>query len=356
VSTSRLPLVVQYLYVHGHEEGFFYPNTRAASPGGLVARYLECALTQAGSLRLQNADCDLALATNIGERATLGRIEAELIGRLEALGVEMLPTDYLHRPAEGTKVYVSSRYVLDAIISATESQPAERMLWLTDLDCVWADPARVFASAPDASEVGCIYMGYGPDADAVGHGPDGRTRVAIGELAEGMGGSTAAPPWVGGELLCGTPGALRGLVSVCEEIDAALEQQGKALPNEEQVLTMAGATGRVVFSDLSRVARRVPTGPRNRAPRVEDPQSIGLWHLPSEKGLSLRRTAHELRDGRVKPLRKDLSDPSRAARRFNVAGTGLRRRLQDDGWLAVQRVRRVTASARAWPARRSTAT
>jgi hypothetical protein len=171
-----------------------------------------------------------------------------------------------------------------------------------------------------------------------------------------MGGSQEAPPWVGGELLCGTPGALRGLVSVCEEIDAVLEQQGKALPNEEQVLTMAGATGRVSFSDLSRVARRVPTGPRNRAPRVEDPQSIGLWHLPSEKGLSLRRTAHELRDGRVKPLRKDLSDPSRAARRFNVAGTGLRRRLQDDGWLAVQRVRRVTASARAWPARRSTAT
>jgi hypothetical protein len=348
MSASPTHLVVQYLYVHESEEGFYYPTTRAdASAHGLAVRYLECALTQAASLRLQDAPCDLALATNIRDPGALGDTGAALIARLESFGVEMLPTDYVHRPTEGTRSYVASRYVLDAILSATASQPDERVLWLTDLDCVWPDPELVFAAAPAAAEVGCIYMGYQPEWDAVGHGEDGRTRVAIGKLAAGMGGSAAPPPqWVGGELLCGTPSALRGLVSVCEELDEALGREGKSLPNEEQILTLAGASGRVTFRDLSPVARRMPTGPRSGAPRVENPQSIGLWHLPSEKGLSLRRTARELRQGRDAPLREDLSDPLRAAQRFNVEGTGLRRRLQDDGWLALQRIRGIALKAR----------
>jgi len=347
MSNSPTHLVVQYLYVHESEEGFYYPTIRAdASARGVAIRYLECALTQAASLRLQEGPCDLALATNIRDPSALGNTGAQLIARLEALGVEMLPTDYVHRPTEGTREYVASRYVLDAILSATASQPTERILWLTDLDCVWPDPELVFAAAPAASEVGCIYMGYPPEWDAVGHGEDGRTRRAIGELAAGMGGSSKPPQWVGGELLCGTPSALRGLVSVCEELDTALEKRGKSLPNEEQILTLAGASGRVSFRDLSPVARRMPTGPRSGAPRVENPQSIGLWHLPSEKGLSLRRTARELRQGRDAPLREDLSDPHRAARRFNVDGTGLRRRLQDDGWLALQRIRSAAFTAR----------
>jgi hypothetical protein len=356
MSNSPAPLVVQYLYVHEREEGFYYPTIRAdASAHGVAIRYLECALTQAASLRLQDAPCDLALATNIRDAGALGDTGAELIARLEALGVEMLPTDYVHRPTEGTRSYVASRYVLDAILSAAASQPAERILWLTDLDCVWPDPALVFAAAPSGCEIGCIYMGYQPEWDAVGHGEDGRTRVAIGKLAAGMGGSAEPPQWVGGELLCGTPSALRGLVNVCEELDKTLEQEGKSLPNEEQILTLAGASGRVAFRDLSSVARRMPTGPRSGAPRVADPQSIGLWHLPSEKGLSLRRTARELRQGRDAPLREDLSDPHRAARRFNVDGTGLRRRLLDDGWLALQRVRSAALTARARPSGRAPA-
>jgi hypothetical protein len=110
------------------------------------------------------------------------------------------------------------------------------------------------------------------------------------------------------------------------------------VPTEEQILTLAGATGRVRFRDLSEVARRMPTGPRNRAATVSDPLSLGLWHLPSEKGLSLRRSARELQRGRTASLRRDLSDPARAARRFNVSGTGALRRAQDDGWLATQRM------------------
>src|SRR5271170_7559506 len=302
MSPSPLPLVVQYLYVHEHEESFHYPTARSESSAGEVAvRYLECALTQAASLRLQEARCDLALATNVQDRSVLGRTGAELMSRIEALGVQILPTEYRHRPSEGTEIYVSSRYVLDAILSSA------------------------------AGEIGCIYIGYPPDWDTVGFGAHGLTRLAIGELAAGREGSEEAPPWVGGEVLSGTPAALQELVKICENLDAELAAEGKTLPTEEQVLSLAGATGRVQFRDLSHVARRMPTGPRNHSARVEDPLSIGLWHLPAEKGLSLRRTANDIRRGAMACLRKDLSEPARAAKRFNVAGTGLRRRIQDDG-------------------------
>jgi hypothetical protein len=335
------PLVVQYLYVHEREEVFQYPTVRAASAVDVAVRYLECALTQAASLRLRDVPCDLALATNVSDRGALGRAGARLLSKIEALGVRILPTEYRHRPPAGTEIYVSSRYVLDAILSATEGQPAERQLWLTDLDCVWVDPERVFASAPAPSEIGCIHIGYRPDWDTVGFGAHGRTRRAIGDMAASMGGSEEAPPWVGGELLSGRPAALRELVRACEELDGKLTERAERLPTEEQILSLAGAVGRVSFRDLSDVAKRVPTGPRNQAARVDDPLAIGLWHLPSEKGLSLRRTARQICRGRTGPLLRDLSDRARLARRFNVAGTGLVRRLQDDGWIATQRVRTV---------------
>jgi hypothetical protein len=86
----------------------------------------------------------------------------------------------------------------------------------------------------------------------------------------------------------------------------------------------------------------MPTGARNQAAKIENPLDIGLWHLPSEKGLSLRRTAGQIRRGHADRLRRDLASPMRAARRFNVAGTGPLRRLQDDGWLLTQRLRGIT--------------
>ena len=334
------PLVVQYLYVHERDESFSYPTARVVSSSAAAAtRYLECALTQAASLRLRNVDCELALATNVSERDALGRVGAELLDRIEAMGVRVLATEYRHRPRPGTAIYVSSRYVLDAILSSIEGQPPERQIWLTDLDCVWADPELVFANAPAASEVGCLYIGYPPNWDTVGFEVHGRTRKAIGDLAREMGGSVEVPPWVGGELLAGRPQALRELVSTCEELDARLAAEDKTLPNEEQVLSLAGAIGRVQFIDLSHVARRMSTGPRARAAKVADPLTIGLWHLPAEKGLSLRRTARQIRRGHTQSLRRDLTDPARTARRFNVAGTGPLRRIKDDGWIVAQRLR-----------------
>jgi hypothetical protein len=342
---NTTPLIVQYLYVHGQDEGFYYPTARAATSAAQVAaRYLECALVQSASLRLRDVDCELVLATNIADRQELGPHGIELLEQLESLGVRVLPTEYRHRPGDDTETYVSSRYVLDAIMTATEGQPAERRLWLTDLDCVWVDAQRVFATTVPDGEVGCLHIRYPPDWDVVGFGGIGLTPTAIGELAASIGGPDGIPMWVGGELLTGTPTALRELVGACETIDSTLAERGQVLPTEEQVLSLAGAAGRVKFHDLSSVVQRISTGPRHRVVHPPDPLAAGLWHLPSEKGLSLRRTAQQIRRGRTARLRRDLADPRRTARRFNVGGTGYARRIRDDSWIIKERIRAAVRS------------
>jgi hypothetical protein len=333
------PLVVQYLYVHGQGEAFFYPTTRdATSVAEVAVRYLECAVVQAASLRFRDVDCGLALATNITDRRALGRTAEELIECLEALDVEILQTEYRHRPGDGSSTYVSSRYVLDAILSAAEGQPPERRLLLTDLDCVWVGAERVFAAVPQSPRVGCIHFEYPPQWDVVGFGEVGRTPAGIGQLSESFGGPAGPAAWVGGELLAGTPDALRELVAACDEVDAQLAARDEVLPTEEQVLTLVGALGRVGFENLEQVASRVHTGPRHEAVAIADPLALGLWHLPAEKGLSLRRTAHAIRRGRTREVRRDFAEPARIARRFNVLGTGLARQVRDDSWIARRRV------------------
>jgi hypothetical protein len=337
MSRQSTPLVVQYLYVHEPGEDFDYPTARSSSAARVANRYLECALAQVASLRLRETECDLVLATNISDRRALGRPGVELLSRLESLGVEILPTEYLHRPGDSSTTYVSSRYVLDAILSASEGQPEDRQLWFTDLDCVWVNPDKLFAAAPAAPQIGCIFIGYPPDWDAVGFGEFGVTRDAIGELAAEFGSSGALPAWVGGEVLTGTPGALRDLVAASEELDQRLAEQDRFLATEEQIMSLAGALGRVVLEDLSGVARRIVTGVRHSSAPVHDPLSLGLWHLPAEKGLSLRRAARDLRRGREGRLRRDLLDPARMGRRFNVAGAGVQRQVRDAVWILSQR-------------------
>ncbi len=340
---SSAPLVVLYLYVHDPGEAFAYPSARSRHSAAQVAgRYLECALVQFASLRLREVECELALATNLGDGRALAPAGAELMEQIRALGVTILPTAYRHRPTGDTTTYMSSRYVLDAILAAAQTQLDDgRLMWLTDLDCVWVDAHKVFSAPPSPGSVGCVLIDYPPRWDAVGFGEHALSRQAIGDLASAMGAPSALPAWVGGELLCGTCGTLRELVATVEKVDAQLAGRGLFLPTEEQILSLAGAVGQVNFEDLSRVARRVATGTRHRAMPVEDPMSLGLWHLPAEKGLSLRRAAHEIRRGNTRRLRRDLSDPALLARRFNVAGAGLRRRLRDDGWILVEHARRI---------------
>jgi hypothetical protein len=260
---------------------------------------------------------------------------------IESLGVKRLHAEYRHRPAavNGYETFASSRYVLDAILAATDGQPANRQLWLTDVDCVWADAARVFGAAPPAPAIGCVQIGYPPDWKVVDYGPPAGSRVALGELALSMGGTQALPSWIGGELLSGSSDALRALVSACEEIDERLAAQRMVLATEEQTLTLVGALGLARFENLSTVAGRIWTGPRHGASNPANPLECGLWHLPSEKGLSLRRAANEMLAGRTEGLRRDLATTARAAQRFNVDGTGLARRLRDDGWLAKEHLR-----------------
>jgi hypothetical protein len=292
-------------------------------------------------LRLRASECDLALATNVGDRQALGRAGCELMDRIEALDVAILPTAYDHRPGDGSSTYMSSRYVLDAILAAAEGQHEERVMWLTDVDCVWVDANKVFSATPPPERIGCVFIDYPPDWDAVGFGECAVTRQAIGELAASIGGSPGLPAWVGGELLSGTCRTLRALVATVERLDAQLARQGRFLPTEEQILSLAGAVGQAHFQDLSNVAQRVATGRRHHAAPVKAPLSLGLWHLPAEKGLSLRRTAGEICGNRTLPLRRDLWDPVRLARRFNVAGAGLPRRIRDDSWIVLQRIRRI---------------
>jgi hypothetical protein len=349
------PLIVQYLYVHAPGEAFSYPSARShASAARVACRYLECAVAQAASLRLRDAACDLALVTNVEDRQTLGREGAELLERLDTLGVQLLHADYQRRPPGDSEVFMASRYVLDAILAAVEGQPTGRQLWLSDLDCVWPNAELMFASAPGGDLISAIESPYGIDWPVADSAAVGRTRREIGELALELRAveddetaaqapardalAVSSPPWIGGELLSGTPEALRALVATCDALDERLARLDLALPTEEQLLTLAGALDMVRYHDLHGVARRIWTGPRHGAPEIDEPLRLGLWHLPAEKGLSLRRTAREACSGRTRRLRADLADPSLMARRFNVQGNGVLRRLRDDGWLARQRL------------------
>lgn len=335
------PLVVQYLYVHGPGEAFDYPSSRSwGGSGRLAARYLECVLVQAASLRGRGVECDLALVTNLTDRRLLGGRGARLLEEIESAGVEIVFADYLHRPPGEVAMFASSRYVFDAIVAAGGEGDPDRQLYLVDVDCVWLDAPKVFAAVPPSPGVGCIHIPYPPDWELFGFTP--RT---LGELAGRMGAPDAPVRWVGGELLAGTAADLRALVSACEELEREVgAAYDRAFATDEQLLSLAGALGRVRLHDLSSVAQRIWTGPRHGAPAVEDPASLGLWHLPSEKGLGFRRAADAIAAGRAERLVGDLEVPARALKRFNVEGAGWSRRIRDDGWLAMQRLRDVLRS------------
>jgi hypothetical protein len=336
VDGRRRPLVVQYLYVHGPGEAFDYPSSRSRGDSGrLAARYLECVLVQAISLRLRGVECDLALVTNLTDRRSLGGHGARLLEEIESAGVEIVFADYVHRPSGEVATFASSRYVFDAIVAASGKGDSDRQLCLVDVDCVWLDAPKVFAAVPPPPGIGCIHIPYPPDWELYGFTP--RT---LGELAGRMGAPDAPVRWVGGELLAGTAGDLRALVSTCEQLEREVAAaHEKTFATEEQLLSLAGALGRVQLHDFSSVAQRIWTGPRHGAPSVGDPGSLGLWHLPSEKGLGFRRAAHTIASGHAERLVGDLEDPARAMKRFNVAGAGWSRRIRDDGWLATQRLR-----------------
>ncbi|HEY4897155.1 MAG TPA: hypothetical protein VII01_13825 [Solirubrobacteraceae bacterium] len=281
----------------------------------------------------------MALVSNVRDRDQLSRRAARLLDGLESLGVEMLFAEYRHRPASEEAEFASSRYLFDAIEAACEICSDDARVWLTDVDCVWLDPARVMAAAGPSPSIGCIHIPYPPDWDLTGFSP-----VTLGDIAAQMGGPTGPVPWVGGELIAGTAAGLRVLLATCEALEQRMAERELAVVTEEHVLSLAEALGLLPFHDLTHVAQRIWTGPRHGAPPVEEPGRLGLWHLPSEKGLGFRRGANEILAGREARLAADLADPVRAMSRFNVAGAPWTRRVRDDAWLAAQRLRAAVGS------------
>jgi hypothetical protein len=329
------PCVVQYLYVHQPGESFFYPSSR--SHGGaehLAARYLECVLVQAASMRWNGPECDLLLVSNLPRRGGLTRHGQRLLDQILALEVELVGAEYRHAPSPEVTTFYSSRYVLDAIEAVAQGVEPIRPLWMVDVDCVWVDPRAVLSRAGQTAGIGCVEIGYPPDWDVSGH-----TRMGLGALGSRLGECAAEPPWIGGELLSASAAELGALVGACEQLEQELARLDVSLPTEEQLLTLAGGLGRVSFRDDSAVAGRIWTGPRHGAANPPDPGSLALWHLPSEKGLSFRRAARRLLRGRTRGLRRDLSSAQGALKRFNVAGAGRRRHLLDDAWILGTRVR-----------------
>src|ERR1035437_4787908 len=111
---AEQPLVVQYLDVHAPGDSYDYPSSRAqAGPEQLAARYLECALVQAASLRLRGAACRLALVSNVTDTRALGSRGARLWAQIESLDVEMVHAEDEHRRPHELTTYASSCYVLD---------------------------------------------------------------------------------------------------------------------------------------------------------------------------------------------------------------------------------------------------
>jgi hypothetical protein len=325
------PLVCMYLFLD--ERGGTlppHPSARTSSP----LRYLECALVQSASLVLRGAACELAIVTNAAAASGgLGRSGRRLWDALDALGVARLHVAAEFAPGSAPDACRFPRTALRAL----EGEPEDRVLWLPNLDCVWVDPGRALGAAPPPGRVGCLVIGY-PAAWRVGGPPEiGDSRERLGATARMLGGSGEPPPWVGADLLAGRAGDLRGLFSSCDELESRLRDRG--LAGNEQLLTLSCALGRARAEDLSPVARRIQTGARHAAEAPREPGRLGVWHLPAEKGLSLRRTAAALLRGGEARVLADLQDPSRAAARFNLPPPSRLRALRDGAWVLGGRLR-----------------
>jgi hypothetical protein len=336
--SERSPCVAQYLYVHGADERFYYPSSRSSGrPDRLLARYLECALVQATSLRVNAPSCELVLVTNLTDADSLTRRGRALLDRILELGVELVEAQYHHVPRGSAPLFYSSAYVLDAIDALASRLDAGQQLWMADVDCVWVDPEAAFRALTAAGTIAALPIRYPHDWVV-----SGRTPAEIGALGARLGTCPPVPDWVGGEVLAGTCAQLGEVPRECERLEAELRSIDIELATEEQLLTLANGLGRLRFASLADTVGRIWTGRRHGAAIPVPPSALAIWHLPSEKGLSLRRAADAILRGRDARLRSDLSDRARAARRFNVDGKRSRA-LRDDAWLARTRVRELAS-------------
>ncbi len=330
-TASQRPLVALYLYLD--DAGATtppHPSVKTSAP----ERYLECAVTQAASLRLQGAPCEIALVTNAqparGARGRAGR----LWGALRDLGVELLEGS---APPGDSLAPARERLLRRAIDDATAGQASTRRVWLPNLDSVWADPSRALAAELGDGQLGCLQIDYPADWRIGGDETVGASRTDIARTVARLGDAAPIPAWVGGDLLTGRTAALLAAAAEYDELDARLRAEGHIAGNE-QLLTLLSALGRIRFRDLGKLAGRVQTGARHRAASGAGAAQLAIWHLPAEKGLSLRRAARTVARGGSSRLVADLGAPPRAARRFNVGRARRARQLRDDAWVGGKRL------------------
>jgi hypothetical protein len=246
--------VAQYLYVHGADERFYYPSSRTGSrPDRLLARYLECALVQATSLRVNAPSCELVLVTNLTDADPLTRRARALLDRILGLGVELVEAQYHHVPHGSAPLFYSSAYVLDAIDALAPRLDAGQQLWMADVDCVWIDPAAAFRGLTAAGTIAALPIRYPHDWVV-----SGRTPAEIGALGARLGTCPPVPDWVGGEVLAGTCAQLAELPRECERLEAELRSIDVSDACASQASpTRSGASGRAAaMKRRSRFRRR----------------------------------------------------------------------------------------------------
>jgi hypothetical protein len=348
--------VVQYLYVHTPEERFTYPTSRSTGgSAGLAMRYLECALTQAASLRLRAEPREIVLVTNLrdlNDAAAVTPRGVRMLEAMESMGVRIVFAEYAHRNRLPVESYASSRYLLDAVNAVIDdSTDPDHRFWFTDLDCVWVDPDKVFAAAPEPGSVGCVHILYPPEWNI-----EGTTPARLGEYGRELGDCPVPVPWVGGELLCGTARDLHKMVTDCDELDERVGERGGEIPAEEHLLSLAGGLG----GGLANPHRAAPRGagsPRSGLAWAMAPAEREGPRLPPHRECRARRPraapaarlrgpgpGHEaLQRGR---RRADATGPRRRLARAapsapRAGGAYAGRRRLAGGYCRIRNVRRV---------------
>ncbi len=339
---NSTPIVVQYLYVHEPEEGFYYPTARAASSAAQVAqRYLECALTQVASLASARLDCELVLATNVTDRSLVGPARRGAARAHRGLGARVVHTPVRAPPARGHRdlrlLALRARRDHDRLGGSRPGAPA-----LADGPRLRLGRPRARCSPrlPPTTRSAASTSTTRPIGTPSVFDVHGRTRNGIGELAREMGADVQTPPWVGGELLTGTVATLaRDLVS---DLRAAGRTAGRrrqgAADRGADPLARRGARDDPVRRPLSsREAhhdRQAQPGAPRRARRRRSacgtcrPRRGSACAARPGRSCAATRAALRARPGRPRSAR---------ARRFNVADAGPLRRLRDDSWIATQR-------------------
>lgn len=212
----------------------------------------------------------------------------ERIGRvLERLGVDVTDIGYTQPyPSSFFPAYRGAFHLFDVVHHYAETLQDDERAVVVDPDCLWvADPRPLFeVLARDGMLVHDLVYPETRRANGVGRADMRR----IFEELDGRG-RTAAPAYVGGEILGVTGRTARLLSPVLRDVTARNVDRWRAgkpaLNTEEHVLSYL-VDRLQARGNTAPYLRRLWTGPRGRKissdPR-RDEYLLTIWHLPAEK-------------------------------------------------------------------------